>query len=402
MNAKSSHLGYVPALDGMRGFAVLAVIMYHAQVPFFRGGFIGVDIFFVLSGFLITSLLVREFYSQQHIDLKNFYVRRVLRLGPALGVFLASFASLSLLMLDAEQARSNIIDTLITLFYFTNWSWAFHLHPPHFLAHTWSLAIEEQFYIIWPILLIALLRFVHSYRNIICAITVLLLSSWVTRIFLAVGGASLDRLYNGLDTRGDELLTGCLLGIILSSNLINMHRQRQLESVLKFTGPLSVISLILCSIFMRWQSIYMYYCGFSVIELSVSIIILDIFLSRKSLVNRILLIKPMVWIGRLSYGLYLWHFLIFSTMRWLGFRRIDVMTIGMCLAFLVASASYYFLERPFLKLKRRLTPNPSNNPLLAKPHDRISLRTPFDRAPSMVCLRIFSTDLNHSARISPL
>jgi len=94
MHDKSSRLGYVPALDGLRGFAVLAVIMYHAQVPFFQGGFIGVDIFFVLSGFLITSLLVREFYSQQRIDLKNFYVRRVLRLGPALGAFLASFASL--------------------------------------------------------------------------------------------------------------------------------------------------------------------------------------------------------------------------------------------------------------------------------------------------------------------
>jgi peptidoglycan/LPS O-acetylase OafA/YrhL len=361
MNAKSSHLGYVPALDGMRGFAVLAVIMYHARVPFFRGGFIGVDIFFVLSGFLITSLLVREFYSQQHIDLKSFYVRRILRLGPALGVFLASFAALSLLMLSAEQARSNIIDTLIALFYFTNRAWAFHIHPPDFLAHTWSLAIEEQFYIIWPALLIILLRLIRSHRNVIFTIVLLLLSAWLTRIFLAVGGASLERLYNGLDTRGDELLTGCLLGIILSSNLMNAHRQYQLESVLKFISPLSALSLILSSIFMRWQSIYMYYYGFLVIELSVSIIILDIFFSQKSMVNRILLIKPVVWIGRISYGLYLWHFLIFSTMRGLGFRHIDVITIGTCLAFLVASASYYFLERPFLKLKSRWTPNPSNN-----------------------------------------
>jgi peptidoglycan/LPS O-acetylase OafA/YrhL len=367
MNAKSAHLGYVPALDGLRGFAILAVILYHAQVPLFRGGFIGVDIFFVLSGFLITSLLVREFYSQHHIDLKNFYVRRVLRLGPALGVFLASFASLSLLMLGAEQARAHIIDTLIALFYFTNWSWAFHIHPSHFLAHTWSLAIEEQFYIIWPLLLIALLRLIRSHRNVIFAVILLLLSSWLTRIFLAVGGASLDRLYNGLDTRGDELLTGCLLGIVLSSNLMNEHRQHQLESVLKFIGPLSAISLIVCSIFMRWQSIYMYYYGgFLVIELSVSIIILDIFLSRKSLVNRILLMKPVVWIGRISYGLYLWHFLIFSTMRGLGFRRIDVITGGTCLAFLVASASYYFLERPVLKLKSRLTPHLSHHTITSE------------------------------------
>jgi peptidoglycan/LPS O-acetylase OafA/YrhL len=232
---------------------------------------------------------------------------------------------------------------------------------PEFLAHTWSLAIEEQFYFIWPVLLTILLRIARSHMNVIFSVILLLLSSWMTRIFLAVGGASLDRLYNGLDTRGDELLVGCLLGIILSSNLMNEHHQHQLESVLKFIGPLSAIILILCSILMRWQNIYMYYCGFSVIELSVSIIILDIFIPRKSLVKRILLMKPAVWIGRISYGLYLWHFLIFSTMRWLGFRRIDVMTIGTCFAFLVASASYYFLERPFLKLKSRWTPNPSNN-----------------------------------------
>ena len=142
---------------------------------------------------------------------------------------------------------------------------------------------------------------------------------------------------------------------------MNAHRQYQLESVLKFISPLSALSLILSSIFMRWQSIYMYYYGFLVIELSVSIIILDIFFSQKSMVNRILLIKPVVWIGRISYGLYLWHFLIFSTMRGLGFRHIDVITVGTCLAFLVASASYYFLERPFLKLKSRLTPRLSHH-----------------------------------------
>ena len=361
MNAKRSNLGYVPELDGMRGLAVLAVIMFHARVPWFRGGFIGVDIFFVLSGFLITSLLVQEYNSRQHIDLKNFYMRRVLRLGPALVAFLAIFVSISLLMLDAEKARSNIIDTLITLFYFTNWSWAFQIHPSQPLGHTWSLSIEEQFYIIWPTLLITFLRFTRSRINVIFAVVLLLLSSWLTRICLAAGGASVDRLYDGLDTRGDELLIGCLLGIILSSNLIKEHHQYQIENVLKFIGPLSVISLLLSSIFMRLSKMYMYYWGFLVIEFSAIIIILDVFISQKSIIKRILLIKPLAWIGKISYGLYLWHYLIFYTMRGLGFRHIVTMTIGTGVTFLVASASYYFLERPFLKLKNRLTPTPSNN-----------------------------------------
>jgi peptidoglycan/LPS O-acetylase OafA/YrhL len=366
MQSKSSNSGYVPALDGLRGVAISAVMIYHAKASFLQGGFLGVDIFFVLSGFLITSILVREFNNQQRIDLRNFYFRRVLRLAPALVFFLAIFASISMLILDRDKAQYNLIDTFIALFYFTNWAWAFNIHvrPPHFLAHTWSLSIEEQFYILWPMLLIALLRFTRSRKHVVFVITLLGFSSWLMRIYLAVSGSSVSRLYNGLDTRADDLLVGCLLGVILSSNLINAYYWHLLEKVLKFLAPLCAISLVSFCIFTpSYQNMHMYYWGFFVVAMITAIIILDIFVSSKSVIKQILSIKPLVWIGSISYGLYLWHYPIDTAMRLWGFRGIEILIVGSCFTFLVASTSYYFLERPFLKLKNKLAPHASNNSL---------------------------------------
>ena len=135
-------LGYNPGLDGLRGTAILSVMAYHAQTPFFRGGFIGVDIFFVLSGFLISSLLVSEFDRCNAVSLKNFYMRRLLRLAPALIGLLVIFCVASSLFLSAQKANSNYIDSLIALAYLSNWARALSIHPPDFLGHTWSLSIE--------------------------------------------------------------------------------------------------------------------------------------------------------------------------------------------------------------------------------------------------------------------
>ena len=348
VKANRHNFGYVPALDGIRAFAVIAVMMYHAR--FVKGGFIGVDIFFVLSGFLITSLLVREFNSQHRIDLRKFYLRRILRLAPALVLFLAAFASMSMLVLDADKSRSNLIETFIALFYLSNWAWAFQIHPPQFLAHTWSLSIEEQFYILWPVLLIGLLRFTRSRRDVVLAITILALSSTILRAFLAIEGTSFIRLFNGLDTRADALLIGSLFGVIMSSNMISDYQQSQFEKYLKFIAPLSAIALVSFCIFAR-DNIQLYFWQLFTIALLAAIIILDVIVSRESVVKQVLTFKPFVWIGSISYGLYLWHFLTYKAIRLLGFDGIEVALIGTCLTFLIASASYYFVERPFLKLK---------------------------------------------------
>jgi peptidoglycan/LPS O-acetylase OafA/YrhL len=207
---RSSSPGYIPELDGMRGLAILAVMMFHTK-RFLLGGFIGVDIFFVLSGFLITTILVKEYDTTGHINFKHFYLRRILRLAPALILMLAVFSAFSILFLHAAELKRNLMQVLIVVCYATNWARALDFYPMGHISHTWSLSMEDQFYILWPIMLLCLLRFVKSRRSVVSIICFLALLSWALRVFLARNGASTPRLQVGLDTRADALLVGCAL-----------------------------------------------------------------------------------------------------------------------------------------------------------------------------------------------
>lgn len=155
-------LGFVPALNGLRGVAILLVLGNHIPLRQYKSllpaGFVGVDIFFVLSGFLITTLLMQEFNKTGSVSLKNFYIRRALRLGPALLVMLAVICALSFALFDRARARENCMDALIALFYCSNWVKALSLshNGLGIVAQTWSLSAEEQFYIVWPLLLLTL------------------------------------------------------------------------------------------------------------------------------------------------------------------------------------------------------------------------------------------------------
>ena len=361
MDFRGHQLGYVPELDGMRGFAICAVLITHAGPAYFRaqyigqGGFIGVDVFFVLSGFLITALLVKEYDRANGVNLKQFYMRRALRLAPALILMLLTFIGLSVLFLDEAKVESNLLDVLLALFYSANWARAFNIHPPDFLAHTWSLSVEEQFYILWPVILIIFLRHIRSRWQIVSIVSLLSLCSWALRIYLASNGASIDRLFNGLDTRADALLVGCVVGIVLSSNLLSDTCQNSLAKGLRFITPLSAITLVFVGCIMDWHSLQMYYWLFFIVECLTAIIILDVFVSRHSFVKSILATRSIVWIGRISYGLYLWHFPVYRTLESVGYRGMTIV-YGTWLTFLIASLSYYCLERPCLKLKRYANP----------------------------------------------
>ncbi|MBE9528135.1 MAG: acyltransferase [Proteobacteria bacterium] len=346
--------GYVRELDGMRGLAIVAVMLFHAGSPYARGGFIGVDIFFVLSGFLITALLIKEYDTTKHISLKRFYLRRVLRLAPALVLLLLVLIALTIIFLNASSIRYNAIDSVITLFYATNWARALGVHPPNLLGHTWSLSIEEQFYILWPLLLILLLRLIRSRGTIAAVVAGLALVSWGLRVLLALSGSSIDRLYNGLDTRVDTLLVGCALGVVLSSNLINEGLRKRLSRLLLFLTPVSALLLGYFFYALYWKSLHMYYWIYFVIEVLTAIIILDIFISERSIVRRILSFKVFVWVGSISYGLYLWHYPVYRVMMMLKIQSQQVLIYGSIVTLVIATLSYYLMERPILKLKKRL------------------------------------------------
>ena len=353
-------LGYIPELDGLRGVAILGVMFFHANAPFLKGGYLGVDIFFVLSGFLITSLLISEFDGSGSVSLKNFYMRRVLRLGPALIALLIVFCLASFAVLSEEKANSNFVDALISLAYFSNWARAFSIHPPDFLGHTWSLSIEEQFYIVWPIILLMLLRVSKKRHHVVVIAAAIALFSWIFRIYLSMNAAPIERIYNGLDTRADALMVGCTLGVVLSSGLVSENAKKMLQKLLVVIAPLSMACLLAFSILSSWRNPWMYYCGFFIVELLTAALVLDILMNPQSIIRKLLAMRWLVWVGSISYGLYLWHYPIYRTISALGFHGLTIITVGSLVTFIVAALSYYAMERPILKFKKRFaraTPN---------------------------------------------
>lgn len=349
--------GYIPALDGLRGIAVLAVMAFHARFSFFQGGFLGVDVFFVLSGFLITTLLIKEYDAGKRIGLKNFYMRRVLRLAPALLLFLLVVVIISFLFLQKKQLYYSLVDVLIALFYMSNWSHAFNIHPPAFIGHIWTLSVEEQFYILWPLTFILLLKVIKSRGYIALIVLLAAISSWMLRIYLLSSGATIKRVYAGLDTRADTLLIGCFLAIVLSSNLMSLNARQRLSNALRYMAPLSAVLIIRFFVVQYWMSPRLYYVNFFVLEILIAIIILDIVISGQSMLKSMLSARPLVWFGGISYGVYLWHYPIYTYMFNIGFSKVGVFTLGSVFTLAAASASYYCLERPFLKLKSRWAPS---------------------------------------------
>jgi peptidoglycan/LPS O-acetylase OafA/YrhL len=333
-------LGYRPFLDGVRGIAVLLVLVYHfnainaiGEIPL--GGFLGVDIFFVLSGFLITCLFYEEHQRSDRIRLKNFYIRRTLRLFPALIVLLGVTVWLTGLWKPA----------LLALFYVANWALAFNKFGDlYLLDHTWSLSIEEQFYILYPLLFLFLVKL--KPRNALVVLLILTGLIAINRAYLYSPLISITRVYVGLDTRADALLIGCICGTIIGQGI--KIKQRGLN----FAVILSALLLPGFLIRSHYGSPYLYYGGFTIFSACTGILLLKLLCSPPRIALRILENPLLVWIGRVSYGLYLWNPLVFTIINPpLPFPFHLVTQIA--ILFLIVGLSYYAIERPFLKLKKR-------------------------------------------------
>jgi peptidoglycan/LPS O-acetylase OafA/YrhL len=220
------HLGHRPELDGLRAIFILLVLCVHSGIPFMQGAGLGVDGFFVLSGFLITCLLLQEWQQRGSISLKRFYIRRALRLLPALFVMLAFVSLITVISLKGEGALATWRGVILSFLYVSNWVSV--LFPDYsigvgLMSHSWSLALEEQFYLIWPLLLIGLLTLPITRKYLAIGVAVLALLAPILRIWI-VSDFTYAKFYLGMNTRADALLAGCLLGVRCTTGRMSTRR----------------------------------------------------------------------------------------------------------------------------------------------------------------------------------
>jgi peptidoglycan/LPS O-acetylase OafA/YrhL len=344
-------LGYRPALDGIRALAVLAVLLYHGGTRL-KGGFIGVDIFFVLSGFLITTLLLQEWSVKQAIDLPDFYRRRARRLLPALFLTIAGVALIYAIEPSMNHGLNLATAAAAVIFYVGNWVIAFYkLEALGLLDHTWSLAIEEQFYILWPLLLLICLR--RRWRApslavfalaLCCASAALRASLWLA----AVG----SHVYFRTDTRADGLLLGCALAAIYASEAERRWLRLALE---RAAVPLVAgVVLILFALTFGPTDRFVFLGGLTVVALCSAAIIGHVVLAQDSWVTKALGLRALAWIGARSYGMYLFHIPIFRVygraLEGQPARIVVPLEIGTTI--LAAAASYRWIESYFLRRSR--------------------------------------------------
>jgi peptidoglycan/LPS O-acetylase OafA/YrhL len=326
-------LPYEPAFDGLRAMAVGMVAFYHVDKTILPGGWAGVDIFFVLSGYLISRILLRALTLHGKILFREFYLRRALRLVPAFWCLLAVVAFTAPLRSDPTSTLEAVVAAGT---YTINWTRAFHFMPQDILGHTWSLAIEEQFYLIWPVLLI----FIYA-RKPARWLSVAIVVVIVWRCILIARGDDTIRIYTGFDTHCDGLLFGCLLAFAPPSKALARQAAR--------TCYLPLMALALILIFCTVQSSFAQTIGFTVVAgISMWLIVAA---QQPGLLHRWLVFPPFVYTGRISYGFYLWHYPLIALVN--DRYGIRGSLVAIIISYAIAVVSYETIERKFLSFKAR-------------------------------------------------
>jgi len=351
------HRHYWRSLDGLRAIAALIVLLSHAGAPFLPSGGVGVDIFFVLSGFLITTILSGEINRYGGLRFGNFYMRRFLRLAPCLVLVAISYG----LWVAFVEGRFPFAIVLVVLTYTTNWAMGIFGFEPHGLRHCWSLAIEEQYYLIWPLVILSLDR---ATKSAWLKGTVLLILAGIVASYRAsvVGAFSAERIYFGLDTHSDGLIIGSSLAYFHAA--ISRAPHPVAERVCSFgIVPLAIAILVGVISKITWHDPEMGTFGFLIVAIAAAAIIADLVWSRSSWLARVLSLRPLVYLGTISYGLYLWHFPIYAAFNHYlpgrSFFQLGAWKVGVSI--LVAAISYQWFERRFLELKSRFQrPDPSD------------------------------------------
>jgi peptidoglycan/LPS O-acetylase OafA/YrhL len=355
---QSRSLQRMPGLDGVRAIAVLAVLAFHANESWLPGGFLGVDVFFTLSGFLITSLLLTEVEAAGGIHLGRFYQRRAKRLVPALALVLVATSLLAMTVAQDAAARVRE-DILASAFYVTNWWYVLHgtsyfeaTGRPPLLQHLWSLAVEEQFYLAWPLIVYGLWRLgrVRAVRigAVVGALGSTVLMGWIAVRHGIPGATDSGRVYFGTDTHAMTLLVGAALATFWKQGgVISALTPKGLQ-VISRAGMAALATLVALFWFIDPLSPGLYRGGFLVVAVVTAVVVASAAVTGTAFA-RGLARQPLRWIGDRSYGIYLWHWPIFMVLRPgvdLEAQGWPVQVARFGLTFLVAELSYRFVEMP--------------------------------------------------------
>ena len=335
---------HFPALDGLRAVAVMVVIIGHHGYPI--PGIpadLGVSAFFVLSGFLITRLLMREEATTGRVSLTGFYARRTFRIFPAYYAFLLFSFVLDRIQGSVWSPTLGLSAVTYTVNYFN----ALHHHPSNSISHAWSLGVEEQFYLLWPFAFVLLAR--HGRRALMTGVGVAAVVAIGWRTWLLLHASDVAYLYNAFDTRFDNLAVGCLLALAADFEAVG----RSAEAVSRRGWyPVGTLALLAASRVLTPSS-YHYTAGFTINALLLMVLIVQMMLLYQSLLWSWLEHPAVRYLGAISYPMYLYHQWGDSVGRHVATGRMPIFLAGLTATILLATGSYYVIERPFLGLKRR-------------------------------------------------
>jgi peptidoglycan/LPS O-acetylase OafA/YrhL len=364
---RAPRLGYIPALDGLRAVAVVAVLLYHGDQHWIPGGFLGVDVFMVISGYLITCLLLSDWREHGHIQMARFWMRRARRLLPALFTVLGAVSLYTLLFLqsDAAKLRGEVVGAL---FYVENWYLVFRhqsyfesVGRPPLLQHLWSLAVEEQFYLLWPLILAGgLAVWGHKRNRLLYAILAGAVASSVLAAVLYVPYTDPSRVYYGTDTRASALLIGAALAFVWAPWRLSRRTGKGAPVLLDAVGIAAVIGLLWLFLNTGEFQPSLYRGGFLVVALVTALALAAVVHPASRVTPFVLGLALFRWIGVRSYGIYLWHWPVYMVTR----PHVDVpitglplLVIRLTITIVLADLSFRYIEEPVRHgaIGRRLT-----------------------------------------------